>query len=72
MIDKILKALNDNNLISIIKNNNKGNIKYIFNNENDFSYFYTDDEIIVNYNTSNNVNQCNLNKKYNKLDDKKE
>tara|TARA_B100001057_G_scaffold474407_1_gene539943 strand:- start:2211 stop:2429 length:219 start_codon:yes stop_codon:yes gene_type:complete len=70
MIDKILKALNDNNLISIIKNNNKGNIKYIFNNENDFSYFYTDDEIIVNYNTSNNVEQFNSNKNDNKLYDK--
>ena len=70
MIDKILKALNDNNLISIIKNNNKGNIKYVFNNENDFSYFYTDDEIIVNYNTSNNVEQFNSNKNDNKLYDK--
>lgn len=72
MIDKILKALNDKYLILSNQNNTNGNIKDVCCNEYDFSYFYTDDEIIINYNRCNNVNQCNLNKKYNKLDDKKE
>tara|TARA_A100001015_G_C14858458_1_gene659354 strand:+ start:349 stop:552 length:204 start_codon:yes stop_codon:yes gene_type:complete len=64
-MDKIKKIIIDYNPFNNDINKNK-NIKQ--NNECDFIYFYTDDEIIINYNRCSNVKQCNFNKNDNKDD----